>query len=168
MNESFVAKEMMPVSLSQGGSSDLAGIKGEINARLASPSLSQATQIEPSMLTSIDPGQRRISPYQMGGPEVRLQGSYTLTTEATARSSTSISNQLPAFIFGDNSKTKDGLLLDIRTEPAVQQGGDGGEGELDKAVEDYRDAQRESTGYALVSVLMQTAMSSFKRLTQGQ
>lgn len=168
MNESFLAKEMMPVSLQQGGNSDLAGIKGEINARLAAPSLSQPAQVEQSMLTSVDPGQRRISPYEVGGQGGKSTGSYSLTTDTAPRSATSVANQLPAFLFGGKTNAKEGLLLDIRSDAPPQETGSEGDGELDSAVSDYRDAQRESTGYALVSVLMQTAMSSFKRLTQGQ
>ncbi|MFD1747557.1 hypothetical protein ACFSE1_18965 [Rhizobium helianthi] len=135
-------------------------------SRLQTGHLGEPAATSSSQVSAIDPASTKLAPYERTARKAEVGGGFALTSDYKPPVAGSLLDRLPSFLMGDQAKAPGGLLVDIR-EPVVEAPSSGG-GQFDKAIEDYRNAQKESTSYALVSALVQTAMSSFKRLTQGQ
>lgn len=162
MSETLLLKELSSVSLQPGSNLGVSAIRDEMISRMQT---GQMAEVSPT-ISAIDPASTKMAPFEPVNRKATMGGTFTLTSDYKPPASGSLLDQLPSFLMGNQSNGSGGLLVDIR-EPAGGQPSAGND-HFDKAIEDYRSAQKESTSYALVSALVQTAMSSFKRLTQGQ
>lgn len=162
MSETVLLKEISSIAIQSGPNMGLASIRDEMMTRMQGGAATQA----PATMSAIDPASTKIVPTEAVNRKVDMGGAFTLTSTEKPSNTGSLLDQLPSFLMGRQDQNSQGLLVDIRE--AVAESRSAESKHFDSAIEDYRNAQKESTSYALVSALVQSAMSSFKRLTQGQ
>lgn len=148
------------------GHSGLEALKSELLARFSGAAPGGPVQFAYSAAPQERAARRRISPYESKGVH---ESSFAQTNGTSDRSSTfaPFFSHLPSELMGgrvDRGKT---LLVDVRLNDEDDESSFDGS-PLQKAMSEYEASQRHSASLGVTSALVQTALSSFKRLTQGQ
>lgn len=148
-----------------GGNSKLEALKGELIARFSGASPGGPAQFNASAAPLDRYARRRISPYEA---KDAAPSTYVGSDGAKSGSSTfaPFFAQLPPQLMGAQGRSGGPLLVDIRVEEEVERSD--GSDIVDAAIDEFEVAQRNSASLGVASALVQTALASFKRLTQGQ
>ena len=148
------------------GQSGLEALKSELLARFSGAAPGGPVQFAYSAAQQDRVARRRISPYES---RVAHASSFAQTNGASERSSTfaPFFSQLPSELMGGRVNHGSTLLVDVRLNDEGDEASFDGS-PLKSAMSEYEAAQRSSASLGVTSALVQTALSSFKRLTQGQ
>lgn len=149
-----------------GANTKLEALKSELLARFSGAAPGGPLQFAHAATPSTSVRRRRISPYEAG---LSADASIGAGAGSGARSST-----FAPFFSGLSPDLKDtrtgqagSLLVDLRVDDDADDAS-GRDGAFQSALERYEAAQARAASLGVASALVQTALASFKRLTQGQ
>ncbi|WP_137136368.1 hypothetical protein [Rhizobium sp. FKY42] len=149
-----------------GAQSKLDALKAELLARFSGAAPGGPVQFAYSAGSQDRIARRRISPYEakQAAPSTYV-GSESSSPGASVFAP--FFSQLPPQLMGTHGHQGGPLLVDVRINE--EDGERSTESHLvDAAMDEFEAAQRNSASLGLASALVQTALASFKRLTQGQ
>ena len=147
-----------------GANSKLEAIKGELIARFSGAAPGGPIQFSHAA-TSTKPPRRRISPYEVSNTFSVVSGG--AGSGNTGSTFSPLFSGLSSRINQSRTNAGNNLLVDVRLDDQ-DEGSLAGDELTKSALADYEAAQKRSSSLALTSSLVQTALASFKRLTQGQ
>ncbi|MCJ8510172.1 hypothetical protein MUU53_19965 [Rhizobium lemnae] len=148
-----------------GGHAKLEALKAELLARFSGAAPGGPAQFTASAAPLDRYARRRISPY---GAKDAAPSTYVGSEGSRPGTSTfaPFFAQLPPELMGAQSRRGGPLLVDVRVEDEVERSEENGL--IDAAIDEFELAQRHSASLGVAGALVQTALASFKRLTQGQ
>lgn len=160
-----VAKIADALGGAPGRNSKLEALKGELIARFSGASPGGPVQFTASTAPLDRYARRRISPYER---KDAAPSTYVGSDGVKSGSSTfaPFFAQLPPQLMSAQGRSAGPLLVDVRADEEAEWSDRSNS--VDAAIDEFEIAQRHSASLGVASALVQTALASFKRLTQGQ
>lgn len=148
------------------GGSGMEALKSELLARFSGAAPGGPIQFAYAAATPDRVARRRISPYEAKGAASSAMGEPNGSGMRTG-TLTPFFSQLPPELMGGSPARREGMLMDVRLDRETESASAGGSS-LQSAMDEFEASQRHSASLGVASALVQTALASFKRLTQGQ